>query len=259
MFGSDRTTHAAAATHPSLSGPWLVAAGVAFAANLFLHLPVTDLFDAIAARVGFRRYDHLLAVAFALLGAAAVIVVSLRRERRRPLLVATVLLVAAAGLAHAFLLVASIEDIHFPQYALLAFLLGRSRIPAEASWLGATALGGVDEAYQFLVLRRGTPTYLDWNDIVLNALGAVFGIILLLVVSHGATARRLCTARTLAVTATATVLGALVFAPPIALPFFRPNATGGHYHVLSPFEGLLLIAAIWIGIRQLLQRVPEEP
>lgn len=243
-----------AARSGRVSWPWIVAAGVAAAANPLLHLPVTDLFDGIATRLGFRVYDRVLASTFAVLGAAALLAVLLRGRQRRLLLPAAALLVALAVVANETLLVASIENIHYPQYALLAFLLGRSGISAEAGWLGATALGTLDEAYQFLVLRRGAPSYLDWNDIVLNAIGAAFGIVALLLLGGARHPRPLCTSRMAGSAFVIALALALVSAPVLVRPLLHPNAVGGQYHVLSATEGVVAIGALWRGVRALLAR-----
>jgi hypothetical protein len=238
-----------------VSVPWLIAAALAFAANLFLHLPVTDLFDALSARWGFRLYDHVMALSFAALGILAVALVVASGRHRRPLVLpATAALVAMAVLAHRLLLVASIEEIHYLQYALLAFLLGRSGLSFEASWLEATALGVVDEAHQYLFLHRGRPEYLDWNDIFLNAIGAAFGIIALLLFSDEPAGAALCASRTAVAILLLALAGALVLGPPMTLPFFQPTAPGGRYHLLAPFEAFVLIGGVWLGVRVVLER-----
>lgn len=90
-----------AMAHGRWSWPWLAATLAVFVADLVLHLPISD---ALA----------LLVAAGALLGGAL--------------------------LAQRFLLVASVENIHYPQYALLALLLARGGVTAEASWLGVRRL-----------------------------------------------------------------------------------------------------------------------
>ena len=48
----------------------------------------------------------------------------------------------------------------------------------EPAWLGATLLGAVDEGYQAVALPRGAPDYFDWNDVLLNGIGAAFGALI---------------------------------------------------------------------------------
>jgi len=50
-----------------VSPSWLAAAAAVFVADLFLHLPITDLCGVIAARLGVSLYDRLAAIGFTLL------------------------------------------------------------------------------------------------------------------------------------------------------------------------------------------------
>jgi len=87
-----------------------------------------------------------------------------------------VLVVVACG----FLMSYVSESIHFLQYALLAIvvfaLVGRT----ADTILWITILGAVDEAYQYWILHRHWGVYFDFNDAILNTVGAVFGILLIL-------------------------------------------------------------------------------
>ena len=236
-----------------MSPAWLAAAAAVFAADLFIHLPITDLCDVIAARLGISLYDRLAATGFSLLAVVTLIALARRRARgARFLAVAAAVLVGAAVIAQKTLLVSSIENIHYPQYALMAFLLGQGGLTAEVTWLVATALGVVDEAHQWLFMPRGTFKYLDWNDIFLNAIGAAFGVIVLRL--------RAARAESAVVRARvgATVIGvglaaALLVAPPTA-PFFRTTPWGVRYHVLSAPEGIALVGLVWLGVRYVVRR-----
>jgi len=78
-----------------------------------------------------------------------------------------------------FLFVVNIEMIHFPQYALLAILV----YPLIGNYTGTliwtTLLGVVDEAYQYFYLAPNDTSYYDFNDVVADLSGAVFGLLLL--------------------------------------------------------------------------------
>lgn len=236
-----------------MSPSWLAAAAAVFVADLFLHLPITDLCGVIAARLGVSLYDRLAAIGFSLLAVATLSALACWRGRgARFLAVAAAVLVGVAVIVQKTLLVASIENIHYPQYALMAFLLGQGGLTAEVSWLVATALGVLDETHQWLFMPRGTFEYLDWNDIFLNAIGAAFGVIAL----------RLRAARAespvVGARVGASVLGvglaaALLVAPPTA-PFFRITQGGVRYHVLSAPEGLALVGLVWFGVRHVVRR-----
>jgi hypothetical protein len=76
--------------------------------------------------------------------------------------------------AYFSIMVLATETIHFAQYAMMAILLypliGRS----GDTLIWTTLLGAVDEGWQYFML--GTSDYFDFNDIVLNFLGAVLGL-----------------------------------------------------------------------------------
>lgn len=77
--------------------------------------------------------------------------------------------------ANAFLMVNAVEAIHYLQYGLLTVML----VPAFRAVLPAVfasiLFGIADEWYQMMVLHVGWQGYLDFNDLVLNALGATAG------------------------------------------------------------------------------------
>lgn len=239
------------AARAQLAWPWLLGAAAVFAANLFLHLPVTDVFDGLAKRLGFRVYERDLVIAFGICGVAACLIVAKRRVRPGLLLVPTLILLTLALVAHRFLMVGTIESIHYPQYALLAFLLGRGGVPAETTWLSATALGGIDELYQYLFLPRGRPTYLDWNDIVLNAIGAAFGIVALLLILR----REEPPLHAQPMPATPALSWSLaLLTAPLCFVLLHPKSGRGPDYILSPWIALMLIGTLWVGVRLVLQR-----
>ena len=87
------------------------------------------------------------------------------------------------------LLVSNVELIHFPQFALLAGLILAAGLGAETAWLLATVAGIADETYQYLVLYAGVPNiYLDYNDMVLNAIGAAYAVCLFVAAGGRSTA-----------------------------------------------------------------------
>lgn len=237
-----------------VSWGWLAGAAIAFGCNLLLHLPVTNLSDSLVRRFGFQPYNEFLAAGCALLATGIWIALGLRRHKRAHLLwVAATLLIAFAMLAQRVLLVASIENIHYPQYALVAFLLGRGGVPLEATWLGATALGAVDEGYQYVFLRSGRPEYLDWNDILLNAVGAAFGLVALLAANGQSATGVHFSTRVAGGIIVATVGLALALAPPSLSPFFTVTAVA-RYHIVSASEAVALLGALWLGVRYVMRR-----
>lgn len=76
------------------------------------------------------------------------------------------------------------EYAHYPQYALLAALIGWAMDPQRTGQYGArilfwaTLLGAVDEWMQYLWITPGYGNYLDFNDFLVNLLGAAAGVML---------------------------------------------------------------------------------
>jgi hypothetical protein len=230
-------------------------AGALFLANFFLHKPVSDVCDALSARFGFATYNRaaLLLIAGASLLAAAPLLPLAGRWLRQPRGLGVALtLVAMTVAAHRWLLVANIELIHFPQYALLTGLLFLGGLSPDLAWLAATGSGVLDEVYQHLVIYAGRPdTYLDYNDMVLNAIGAAWVAILVAAARSkpsapgaaetSAPGRR----RTVGRILLAVTLFTVVTDPPQLHPFYRRAATGFDYRVLSAGEALAVATLLW--------------
>ena len=231
---------------------WLAAAAVLFSLDIALHLPVEDFFDEIARRYGFYWYDALAQKVFIGLGVVLLAALWWSRPARRPLVRrALVGIVIAIALAKGFLLVAAIENIHYPQYALLVIVVVRAGLALEPAWLIAVALGVLDEYYQFLMLPRGTPNYLDADDIVLNALGGLLGVIVVLAWSDREPDRPLIPASTSSrIVLLVLVLGAIV-GPVLRTPFYNTTPGGRHFHLLTWFETALVLGTLWAAVRRL--------
>ena len=222
---------------------WWVAALVAF--NLFLHLPISDVFDGFARRYGFTEYDTVTRGVFLVGGLACAVWLwrapangaGVRRE--------LVCLGAMMAIAQALVVVNGIEAIHYPQYALMVWLLVRSGIGLERSWLTATALGAIDEIWQWQTLPRAVPGYLDWNDIALNAIGAALGVLVVVRMRQAPVAEPVLSPTRLGGALTVAGLIALLCGPVIERPFYRLTPGGRWFHLLSPFEAVVCVAAVW--------------
>lgn len=74
------------------------------------------------------------------------------------------------------------ETAHYPQYGLLAWLMARALDPPRTEWpvarvlLWVTLLGAIDEWAQYLWITRSYSNYLDFNDILVNLMGASAGV-----------------------------------------------------------------------------------
>lgn len=102
------------------------------------------------------------------------------RTQKRFALAAIFLLVVTLALIYVsdlVLLVNNVEKIHYPQYALLAFLLKLTIEDDKLVFYATVFAGYIDEFQQYLTNPAHT-SYLDFNDIVFNILGAGLGAIL---------------------------------------------------------------------------------
>ncbi len=109
---------------------------------------------------------------------------AVRRHHQKGLLL-TYILMTAFLMIFCFnaLFVINVEVVHFPQYAcfaILAFPLIGS-FPRTLFW--TIVAGAIDEGYQFLVLAPRRPDYYDFNDVVINLVGAAAGLIILKIFS----------------------------------------------------------------------------
>jgi hypothetical protein len=233
-----------------------IAAAVLLGADLFLHKPISNICDAWVVRYGWTTYNHWVFVVIVSASIAAAFVPLARHYRRwsDPSAVAALLMLSVMTYgAYKLLMVANIELIHFPQYALMAGVLLVGGNPASGSWVAAVAAGVIDETYQHLVIYAGRPnTYLDFNDMVLNAIGVTWMVLLI-----GAGTRLPTTASTdrlrpwrAAVFLVAALLLLLWLDLPTFSPFWRRAATGRDYRVLSGAEGLLVTMLLW-GVARL--------
>lgn len=74
------------------------------------------------------------------------------------------------------------EYFHYPQYALLAWLMARTLDPHRSRWpvgrllLLTTLLGAIDELIQYLWITASYSHYYDFNDVLVNLLAAVLGV-----------------------------------------------------------------------------------
>jgi hypothetical protein len=157
------------------------AAFIAYAAAVtFPHEDVQWAVNEFQIRIGGLRHLYRLSAAIAL-GLAVILTALLLRAPRRPQArTSRICWFAAIGLitgAWATLTANNVELVHYPQYfpeglALTALTLS----PTEAlAWI--VIFGGLDEGYQYWVLSHGRPTLLDFNDIYMDLLGGMTGIV----------------------------------------------------------------------------------
>jgi hypothetical protein len=124
------------------------------------------------------HYTLLGLIAIGLIGVATAILRS--REIQTRIVAnrgAITVLVVLTFLASSLLMVNSVEHIHMLQYLIMVFLLIPIVENSIAALLIAMLVGAFDEGYQFWVLHSWQG-YLDFNDIILNSVGACWGVAL---------------------------------------------------------------------------------
>jgi len=158
-----------------------VAAGLLLG-NLALHKHIEKVCAALAERHGFASYDRAMFWGLALASGAGLIVAALRlrswpRSLQSGALVG--LLGALTYVSCRMLMMTAVELVHFPQFALVAGALLAGGVGIRSAWTVA-ALGGIaDEVYQRLTLYWDRPyAYLDFNDMILDAIGAAWAVML---------------------------------------------------------------------------------
>jgi hypothetical protein len=226
-----------------------VAALVGF--NLWLHLPISDVFDGLARRYGFIQYDTVTRVVFLAAGLASAAWLWWPSPHRAAVRRAVVWIAVVIAAAQSLIVVNGIEAIHYPQYALMAWLLVRVGLGLEQSWLTATTLGALDEIWQWQTLPRAVPGYLDWNDILLNAVGAALGLLIVVRMRRASSAEALLSNMQVAGALAVAGLAARLSGPLVNWPFYRVTPGGRLFHVLSPCEAVLCLAVVWFITRDL--------
>ncbi len=167
------------------------------------------------------------------------------------------------------------EYLHYPQYALLAFLIAwfvdpdRIRYPLAKILLTITLLGIADEALQYTWVTASYSQYLDFNDFLLNLVGGMAGLLLYYGFPAIPGRRRTCQldpqvfryASLIWLTTGAIMLAligllnitddshslALIERTP-SYGLWLTSQRGEHYYVLPPVTGtLILIVAGWLA------------
>lgn len=267
----------------------LLAAGY-LAAVVFPHKEVSRAFDWMAEFFSFKVYNSaLFAIFFSLMLVLWIFILKkIWRNEQRRVKVAFWLFTAALVIAsYQVLIVASVEAIHFIQYAILAIPVFALTLSFGETVFWVTLMGTLDEAYQYFVLYPDNrEVYFDFNDIVLNLIGAAIGAVMIFTLSNVGSFPRLRTLnsrgsnRTPPLVAASLLLaglllvssGVLTLYPkadaseaqitlshkPAPSQFWEKPKKGKPFHILHPAEGLVL-AALLIPCYSFMDRVKQPP
>jgi VanZ family protein len=190
-------TRGAAPSSPAAPGTrrWWLLTATYFAASCLMHLQFSLwLVRPRATPWGQHALSELVPAATAI-GAMLLGIFLLRQLRRSPrrwpLAAAWLLWALAVFAVDRYLTYSANEFFHYPQYALLAWLLARTLDPNRSRWIPGcvlfwtTLLGAVDELLQYLWITASYSNYYDFNDVLVNLLAAVAGVL----VFYGSAAR----------------------------------------------------------------------
>lgn len=238
------------------------------------HDEVTTLVIKIRNSLGRDTFNAYLSYGFLLLLVIFVAFLFYRSLNSPQKYLNSALIVIVAALtvfSFRILMVYNIEAIHFVEYMLVAIIL----LPVLGSYgetvFWVTILGLLDELFQYKFL---TPDfeYFDFNDIILNLLGAGAGALFIFVTAGGAFEfRKIKWYRSPAIITGSSLLiifiillitGKMTIDPAgtaaaenwfslnrIAQPdeFWKEAYPGRRFHILRPFEGITLMIILLTG------------
>ena len=149
------------------------------------------------------------------------------------------------------ILILNIELIHLVQYgafALILFPLFRHYF--HTLWC-CTFLGALDEAFQYYYLAPDRTNFLDFNDMILNLVGATFGLILIrsiplyndAIPNAGGKRFTILTVIGSAITLVILAMKDLLIRVP-SESFWTTLPSKVTYHIVQPLEGIILISLL---------------
>ena len=254
-------------------------------AVILFHRDVSGIFDWLSEKLSFKVYNDLIFLISLMVMVPCGVFVLMRivkGERRCLKITYWIFTAFLVVISYKTLVVFNVENIHFPQYAVLTlpvFALFK-HFGATVFWV--TLLGVFDEAYQYVVLcRNNNAVYLDFNDIVLNLIGAGIGVAFIYTLSdlkseslafHANSSRKW--NKSIILTVTACILfggislyaaGILRFYPdanapnalivlsrlPAPTQFWEIPSRGKPFHIFHPVEAMFF-SAILIGCYSLM-------
>lgn len=164
----------------------LLAGGYLVAVVLF-HKEVSRVFDWLSAKLSFKVYNNIM-LGISLFFLCIFLLYLLKNivsgDRRHLKIIYWCFTVALVVVSYKVLIVFYVESIHFPQYAFLVLPVFALTLSFGRTVFYVTLLGAIDEAYQYLVhYSDNMEVYFDFNDIVLNLVGAGIGILIIYTLS----------------------------------------------------------------------------
>jgi VanZ family protein len=261
-----------------------------FAAVVFPHKEVSRIFEWMAEAFSFKVYNSaLFAIFFSFMVVLWLFILKKiwGGEQRRAKVAFWLFTAALVIVSYEVLIVASVEAIHFIQYAFLAIPVFALTLRFGETVFWTTLMGALDEAYQyFLLYADNSEVYFDFNDVVLNLIGAGIGVVMIYTLSNAgafASPEKLkCrgSERTSLLVAASLILAGLLLVvsgvvtlypkadaseaqitlsrKPAPSQFWEKPKRGKPFHILHPVEGIVL-AALLIPCYSFMDRVKQPP
>ena len=223
-----------------------------------------------------RQQYNVLAISIALIILIAALYYFFKALRtvtdRTKILSLMVFNILLAAIIVRFLFVVNIEFIHFPQYAVFAILIFPIIGNYQSTLIWTTLFGMLDEAYQYFYLAPKDTSYYDFNDVLTNLVGAVFGLLLLRAykIEEFAVFRLRTSSFRYGILLIVLLIAGLHFLDILSIypsdehvyhivrelpgSFWSKAHPNVVYHVVRPLEGTLLTIILWIFYGRLITK-----
>lgn len=239
-----------------------------FLGLVYFHETATDIADWLKYQLTLRVYNVMLLISglsLSLMTAYYLWRRVVKHPERRIFLLGFLATILLMTLALFTLMVVNMEAIHYVQYGILAVLLFPLVKRYEDAFVGTVVLGLVDEVYQYLVLNPDFK-YFDFNDIILNMLGAGAGLLAMAALVSPSTLhpRRWYRSSAFIFSCIVLIMGSVFSCSGVVSFFPGENAQHGpywfslyrkelpesfwtylyhnrYYHILRPWEGIILM------------------
>lgn len=141
---------------------------------------------AVFSEFGRDQYNLIILILFCILaGITGVYLVRKIKPNDRVIIMGFVLMsLIIIVLSFKFLLVFNVEAIHFVQYALFAIICFKLNRSFLQTMIWSSIAGAFDELYQYLYLAPQRTEYYDFNDVIINTIGAGIGLIFIRALSN---------------------------------------------------------------------------
>jgi len=250
---------------------WLLSSLLHLKFSLFLVEPLDTGFGTITLKDYAPQAGYLLLMLFALY----LIWYSIKGSYGNRGLIVWLIWLLLTGIINRYLLATPIENIHFVQYGILSSLLlwglntggntHRLLIPRVLFW--STLAGIIDEVLQYFWITASYSDYMDFNDFLLNMMGAIAGILFytgfaplqtITLKTGTISLRQIITSFEAKTVFLLCLIVSLFYSlgmfqwtdmerKPGSFGSWQPNFAQGEFYVLSPSEGGLLLLVLFAG------------